>query len=98
MFSHELYNTGNTESDDNSLDFSMSPPFSLRNDKPLDDYGVYLPLAIRVAARTIGLDLVTVQPIGDFTDTYEKIKQERLREERKKKIEDLFPEMKKHEK
>jgi sugar phosphate isomerase/epimerase len=97
LFNHELYNTGDTVSDNNYFDGSIYPPYPISDDKSPEDYSIFLPLAIRVAAKTIGLDLVAVQPMEQPYDYDEEIRK-RKREQRKKKIEELFPEMKKHEK
>jgi hypothetical protein len=97
LFSHELYNSGITESYDKSFDGSIYPPYPLSDDKSLEDYGVFLPLVMRISAKTIGMDLVSVQPM-ESPFNYNEERRKRLREQRKKKIEEIFPEMKKHEK
>lgn len=55
------------------------------------DYGSLLPIAMRVAAQTIGQDLVSVQPMGggNSGDEMKKIKQEVKIENRDRKIDAL---------
>lgn len=94
MIWQPTYNTTGIISD-NNIDGNIFPPFS--GDTESKDFGgLFLPIAIRVAAKTIGLDLVSVQPMESPLD-YEAQKRKRIRKERKNKIEELFPEFKDNE-
>ena len=59
-------------------------------------FGSFFPITLKVAAKTIGLDLIPVFPM----DSYEFDERQRIRkrEQRKKKIEELFPDLKNNEK
>jgi len=77
----------------------VTAPDSIITSQP--DYGSLLPIAMRVAAQTIGQDLVSVAPIGggNSGDEMKKIKQEVKIENRDRKIDALvegkdFEEMK----
>jgi hypothetical protein len=97
IFNHKLYNSGNTETEDKSFDGSIYPPYEGSSEIEPNSFPSLLPIAIRIAAKTIGLDLVSVQPM-EHSYSYEAERRKRKREQRKKKIEEIFPEMKKHEK
>jgi hypothetical protein len=54
------------------------------------DYGSLLPISMKVAAQTIGQDLVLVQPMGSNSgDEMKKIKQEVKAENRERKIDSI---------
>jgi hypothetical protein len=95
MFSHELYNSVISQIGDTPIDGGVYLPLDTFSD--VDFNSIIFPVAMKIAAQTIGLNLISVQPMEHGVD-YEKIKRERVREQRKKKIEEIFPEMKKHEK
>ena len=67
----------------------VTTPDSIITSQP--DYGSLLPIAMRVAAQTIGQDLVSVQPMGggNSGDEMKKIKQEVKIENRDRKIDAL---------
>jgi len=54
------------------------------------DYGSLLPIAMKIAAQTIALDLVPVQPMSsNSVDEMKKIKQEVKAENRERKIDSI---------
>ena len=67
----------------------VSAPDEIITSQP--DFGSLLPLAMKVAAQTIALDLVPVQPMGggNSGDEMKKIKQEVKAENRERKIDAL---------
>lgn len=52
-----------------------------------ENFPSLLPIAMKVAAHTIGTNLVSVQPMGDTSENIERIEKEVLSENRDRKIE-----------
>jgi hypothetical protein len=66
----------------------VTTPDSIITSQP--DHGSLLPIAMKIAAQTIGHDLVSVQPMGsNSNDELKKIKQEVKAENRERKIDSI---------
>jgi hypothetical protein len=65
---------------------------TLASEGTTSDFPSFLPIAMRVAARTIGQDIVTVQPmdISNSREEFERMKNEVKAENRERKIDSLI--------